>query len=222
MSSRAAGLAAIGYGVLSLVAAVTQAVLVDFAVATPADLLHDVARSRVAWVGAQVVLIGQQELLVIAVIGLVAVLGRPRPATVFAVAQLAVAAVLFIASGVFHGVLGVHIATFDRMPGAARGDVVRLAETVHALGDTSYFLGIAATAFAMVALRPAIRGSSRLPDGLATLGLVAAVAALAEFGWFLWPGFGFAAPVGVILQAAWFAWLGRCLLTDAGRRPAQS
>ena len=226
---RPAGAAAVAYGALTVVSAVVQAALVDFAVASPADLIEDVARHQAWWVGAQTVLIAQQLLLLPAALGLLAALARSSPrssgtqsptSSDAAVVLLGAAAGSYVMSGIFHGVLGVHIDAFDTLSGTERATALHLAEVVHALGDTCYFVAVALTAVAMVAVSPTLRRSPAFPRRLATLGLVTAVCEAAQFGWFLAPSLGYAAPLGLSLQAAWFCWLGRCLERSPVEVPA--
>ncbi len=205
---RRAGLAAPGLAVTSLGAAVLEAVVLDVSIVSPADLVADVARLQVPWVLAQVLLVVGQELLLAVVLGLAEVLG---PQGVLVRVQLAAAGALFVLSGIFHGVFGWHVAALDVLVGADRASAVHLAEILHALGDTTYYLGVASTALAMLALAPLVRRTGVLPSRLATLGVVAAVLQLVEFGYFLLPGLAWAAPVGVLLQAAWYVCLGSVL-----------
>jgi hypothetical protein len=203
--------AAAGYALVLLTAVVLQAVVVRFRVVTPSALAADVAADRTLWMLAQAVLIGQQELLALVAVALPAVVGRLRAGAVFAMVQFGAAALMFVLSGVVHGVFGTHLGGLHAVDAAAREGALRDARILHALGDTTYFAGLALLAIAMLALYPAVRDSPVLPRGLARLGLAAAAAEIAEFGWFVLPGLGYLAPIGVVLQAAWFAWLGRRL-----------
>jgi hypothetical protein len=206
---RAGAVAAVGYALLTLTVAGLQAVVLDFRVVEPAELARDVVADRTLWMVAQAVLIGQQELLAFVGIGLLAVTGRAGAATVVSLLPFGSAALMFVLSGMVHGVFGTHLGGLDAA-GTAE-DTLRIARVLHALGDTTYFAGIALLALAMVALYPAIRESPHLPRGLAVLGVAAAVATFGGFGWFVLPGLGFLSAVGVLLQASWFAWLGRRL-----------
>jgi uncharacterized membrane protein len=131
-------------------------------------------------------------------------------------AMLAFSGLLFVLSGIFHGVFGWHVSALQQLAGEDRADAERLAEILHALGDTSYYIAIAATAVAMICWLPVLRQNSVvaggvLPVGLHRLALAAVVFQLVEFGYFLIPGLALTAPVGIACQAAWYVWLGRIL-----------
>ena len=206
-----AAFAAVGYAVLSLTTVGLQAVVLSFRVVTPAELAADVAAHQPLWLLAQAVLAGQQVLLGPVAIGLLAVVDRRRPGVVLALTQIGAAAVMFALSAMVHGVFGAHLGGLGAADAGTRADTLRIAEVLHALGDTTYFAGTALTAIAMLLLWPALRASPVAPSGLAALGLAAAAAQIGEFGWFLVPVLGYLAPVGVLLQAGWFGWLGWCL-----------
>jgi hypothetical protein len=118
------------------------------------------------------------------------------------------AAVSFVASGVFHGVLGVHLVHRGGAAGAPLDVVLAEVELVHAFGDTFWFAGIAGLALATVVLVGPIRRCAPLPNGLATLGLVAVVLDALQLLWFFVPDVGAAGAAGAVLHAAWFVWLG--------------
>jgi hypothetical protein len=197
------GLAAMAYGVGFAIVIVVIGVVVGGSVPDPAELLADVTRYRSAWVAAQALLAAQQALLVPIVIGLFRIFEvSERSTLVAASAYLGVAGIAFLASGVFHGVLGVHLAT-------KTGDLaVAETELVHAFGDTFWFAGIGALAVATVILTGPVRRSPHLPSGLAVLGVVAVVLDGLALLWFFVPAIGVAGAVGDLAHAAWFVWLG--------------
>jgi hypothetical protein len=208
---RVAGSCAVGYAIASLIAATLEAVVLDFSIVSPADLVADVTTLQVPWVAAQALLILQQPLLIGVVLGFWLVGRRgPRPWLVAGAAMIGLSALLYVMSGVFHGVFGWHVAALSQLGGQDRSDAERLAEIVHALGDTTFYIAIAATAVAMLAWIPVMRRSA-LPAGLRRLAVAAVVFELVEFGYFLLPGLALTAPVGIACQAAWYVWLGRRL-----------
>jgi hypothetical protein len=208
---RAGAMAAAGYALLTLTVAGLQAVVLRFRVVETAELARDVVADRTLWMIAQAVLVGQQELLALVGIGLLAVTGRARATTVVGLLHFGAAALMFVLSGIAHGVFGTHLGGLGAGTAEAVDDTLRIARVLHALGDTTYFAGLALLALAMIALGPAIRATPGLPRGLAALGLAAAAATIGGFGWFVLPALGFLSAVGVLLQACWFAWLGRSL-----------
>lgn len=217
-----AGVAAIVYAIASLTAATLEAIVLDFSIVSPADLVADVTTMQVPWVVAQALFIAQQPLLTFVLLGFWT-LGRrgPRPALIVGTAQLGLSALLFVMSGVFHGVFGWHVSALQQLVGEDRADAERLAEIVHALGDTTFYVAIAATATAMIAWLAVMRDNSvaaggSLPVGLRRLAIAAVIFQLVEFGYFLLPGLALTAPVGIACQAAWYIWLGR-LLRGASR-----
>jgi len=213
---KAAGTAAIAYAAASLLAATLEAIVLDFSIVSPADLVSDVATLQVPWVVAQVLLILQQPLLTVIVLGFWAAGSRgPRVGLIIGTVQLAFSGLLFVISGIFPGVFGWHVAALQQLGGADRSDAERLAEIVHALGDTTFYIAIAATATAMIAWLPVMRRSPQLPTGLRRLAIAAVIFQLVEFGYFLIPGLALTAPVGIACQAAWYVWLGRILRRDA-------
>lgn len=214
---RVAGPAAIAYGIASLLAATLEAIVVDFSIVSPADLVADVTTLEVPWQLAQLLFIVQQPLLVFVVLGVWGLTPTgPRVPLIFGTAMLAVSGLLFGLSGLFHGVYGGYVSSLAKLTGEERMEAERLYETLHGLGDTSYYLAIAATATAMIAWLPVMRRSSVsaggvLPRGLRWLAAVAVFFQLVEFGYFLLPGLALTAPVGIACQAAWFIWLGLIL-----------
>ncbi|GAA3611086.1 hypothetical protein [Microlunatus ginsengisoli] len=215
---RAAGTASIAYAVASLVAATLEAIVLDFSIVSPADLVADVTTMQVPWVVAQVIFIVQQPLLTLIVLGFWAVAAAgPRVWLIIGTVQLAFSGLLFVFSGIFHGVFGWHVSALQQLAGEDRADAERLAEIVHALGDTTFYIAIAATATAMIAWLPVIRRSAALPAGLARLAIVAVVFQLVEFGYFLLPGLALTAPIGIACQTAWYIWFGRTLRRFAPR-----
>jgi hypothetical protein len=209
---RAAGAAAIAYGIASLVAATLEAVVLDFSIVSPAGLVSDVATLQAPWVIAQALIILAQPLLTLVVLGFWALASRgPRVALILGTVQLGLSGLLFVMSGVFHGVFGWHVGALEQIGTDDPDAAERLAEILHALGDTTFYIAIAATATAMLAWLPVMRRSDVLPVGLWRLAIVAVVFQTVEFGYFLLPGLALTAPVGIASQAAWYVWLGRRL-----------
>ena len=167
---------------------------------------------------AQVIFIVQQPLLTLIVLGFWAVASAgPRVWLIIGTVQLAFSGLLFVFSGIFHGVFGWHVSALQQLAGEDRADAERLAEIVHALGDTTFYIAIAATATAMIAWLPVMRRSAALPAGLARLAIVAVVFQLVEFGYFLLPGLALTAPIGIACQTAWYIWFGSSLRRFAPR-----
>ena len=74
---------------------------------------------------------------------------------------LAMAGGALVASGVFHGVLGAHLAS-KVTSGPLDPDLVRLAELVHAVGDTFWFVGVGALTATTAIV---VTSQSRAPHG---------------------------------------------------------
>jgi hypothetical protein len=197
--------ALVAYGVIWLLVPGFIAVVIRLQVPNPGELLRDVAEHRALWIGANALLIAQQALLTVAG---PAIARRCDGVAADAVGGLlAIAGGALIASGVFHGVLGAHLASRVG-PGSLDVDLVRRAELVHALGDTCWFVGIGALTAATAVTSAAWWRSTDARRHLARLGAVAVVVDVLQFGWFADHVFGaFAAP-GTVLQAAWFVVLG--------------
>jgi hypothetical protein len=203
------GAAAVAYGIGMTAVAVVIGVVVRATVPTPAELLADVTDARALWVPTQALLAILQVLLVPVAIAVHLVLGgRDHPTVTAALAFFGLAGVAYVASGVFHGVLGVHLARPGAGDGAGAAVLVAETELVHAFGDTWWFVGVAATALATALLVGPIRRSPALPAGLATVGLAAVVLDAVQLLWFFLPAAGTAGPLGAILHAVWFCWLG--------------
>jgi hypothetical protein len=213
---RLGGWSAVAYGLALVVVVVVVGVVLAGAVPDPAELLADVTRRRELWVASQALLAMAQALLVPVVVALVVVLGPAERLAVGTVAGfLGLAATSFVASGVFHGVLGVHLVHKAGVAGAPIDVVLAEVELVHAFGDTFWFAGIAGLALATVAATGPIRRSPGLPGGLAVLGLAAVTLDLVQLLWFFVPEIGAAGAVGAVLHAAWFVWLGTTLARAA-------
>ncbi len=116
----------------------------------------------------------------------------------------AIAAGAFIASGTFHAVLGAHLAS-EVTSGPLDPDLVRSARVLHALGDTTWFIGLGAVT-AMTAVCAAVwwRADHRGVRRLARLGAVAVVVGCLQYGWFFAHVLGLFAAPGALLQALWF------------------
>jgi hypothetical protein len=203
------GSAAVAYGVGMTAVAVVIGVVVRATVPTPAELLADVTDTRALWVASQALLAVLQGLLVPVAIALYLVLGgRDRPGVAAAIAFFGLAGLAYMVSGVFHGVLGAHLARPGAGDGAGAAVVVAETELVHALGDTWWFVAVAATAAATALLVGPIRRSPDLPGGLATVGVAAVVLDAVQLLWFFVPAAGAAGPFGAVVHAVWFGWLG--------------
>ena len=206
--------ALVAYGVIWLVVPGFIGIVIRLQVPNPTELLRDVAAHRGLWIGANALLIAQQALLTVAA----PAIGRRCDGVAADAVRglLAIAGGALIASGVFHGVLGAHLAG-QVGPGTLDGDLVRSAELVHALGDTCWFVGIGALTLATVVTSVAWW---RAPDGrrhVARLGLAAVLVDVLQFGWFADHVFGVFAAPGTLLQAAWFVVVG---VTAAPHRAA--
>jgi hypothetical protein len=203
---RAEGAATIAYGVLWLVVAGLIAIVIRLQVPNPAELLRDVAANPVVWIGANALLIAQQVLLVLVVPALSRLVGPTTIAADAVRGLLAMAGGALVASGVFHGVLGAHLAS-KVTSGTLDPDLVRLGELVHAVGDTFWFVGVGAltatTAIVVTAQWRAPRGR-----GLALVGGAAVACNLLQLGWFADHFFGVFAGPGTLLQAGWFVGVG--------------
>jgi hypothetical protein len=193
----------IAFGVAWLATAGLIAVVVRLQVPTPAELLDDVAASPVAWIAANVLLIVTP--LTFSVIGpTLAQRVGPGQASTLTGVLLLVAGTAMVASGVFHGVFGAHLAArVDDEPAPA--GLVEAAEVVHAVGDTWWFVAVGAlmALTAVVCARDVAhdRVSHRVPIWI---GALSVLANLAQFGWFVDHAFGVFAAPGTALQAAWF------------------
>jgi hypothetical protein len=207
--SRIPGYALIAYGVCWLAVAGFVAIVIRLQVPDPQELLRDVAGNRVTWIGANALLIAMQALLTVGAPRLGRSIAR-RSAVAADAARglLAIAAGALVASGVFHGVLGAHLA--DQVtPGRLDPDLVRAATVLHALGDTSWFVGVGALlATTAVCSLAWWRSPVRVERRLAWLGTVAVACGLLQFGWFADHAFGLFAGPGTLLQAAWFVAVG--------------
>jgi len=199
--------ALVGYGALWLMVAGLIAVVIRLQVPTPSELLRDVAARPALWIGANAVLIVQQILLVFVAPPLRRVVGAPTAAADMVQGLLLLVGGALVASGVFHGVLGAHLAS-EVTAAPLDPDLVRLTELTHALGDTCWFIGVGALSAATALV---VASLWRQPDGarwLVAVGAVAVGCNLLQFGWFADHAFGaFAAP-GTLLQAGWLAGAG--------------
>jgi hypothetical protein len=205
------------YGVGWLVVPGFFAVVIRLQVPNPGELLRDVADHRAMWIGANVLLIVLQVPLIVAGPSLARSVEHAGAAVADAVRGLvAVAAGSLIASGVFHGVLGAHLAD-EVTTGPLDPDLVRVASVVHALGDTAWFVGLGAVAVTTALCSIAWwRSPVRATRLVAWLGAVAVAVGLLQFGWFVDRVFGLFAAPGTLLQAAWFVAVGA---TTTGRPP---
>ena len=183
--SRAERVALVAYGGIWLVVPGFIAIVIRLQVPDPAELLRDVADRRALWIGANVLLIAQQALLTVAApaVGRLVDGGRGDAAGSAVRGLFAIAGGAFIASGVFHGVLGAHLASPDKVTtGPLDPALVRDVELVHALGDTWWFVGIGALT-ALTALTSAVWWGGPLRR-IAWLGAATVAVGLLQFGWF--------------------------------------
>ena len=191
-----AALVAVAVGWLTVAGMI--AIVIRMQVPTPVELLRDVAGQRALWISANVVLIVQQAVLIVGVpllLGLVGPAAAPLLRGLVAIAEGAL-----VASGVFHGVFGAHLAS--KVTDAPLAEAVALdAELVHALGDTCWFVGVGALTAATALVSIAVRRRHVLFAGV---GLASVVFNLLQFGWFFDHVFGVFAGPGTALQAAWF------------------
>jgi hypothetical protein len=206
------------YGVALLVVGGLVSLVIHFEVPNPAELLRDVAERRALWIVANALLIVQQVLLTVGGPALARLVARSSSVAADAVGGLlAIAAGAVIASGTFHGVLGAHIASEVTAAPLDPG-LVREATVVHALGDTTWFIGLGAlTATTAVCSLAWWRSTDRRARATARLGAVTVVVGLLQYGWFFAHVLGFFAAPGALLQAAWFVAVGAA---TTGQPPA--
>lgn len=188
------------------------AIVIRLQVPDPSELLRDVADRRAVWIASSVLLISMQALLTVGGPWLAGAV-RPRApggalAADAARGLLAMTAGAFVASGVFHGVLGAHLA--DQVTaGPLDRDLVRVTTVVHALGDTSWFVGLGAlTTVTAVCSAQWWRAPEPSRRRLARLGALAVGCGLLQYGWFVDHAFGLFAAPGTLLQATWLAAVG--------------
>jgi hypothetical protein len=177
-----------------------------------------VATHRATWIAANVVLIVQQAALTVGAPALARLIGPASRVAADAVCGLlAIAAGALIASGTAHAVLGAHLASeVTAVP--LDPDLVRAAKVLHALGDSAWFIGLAAiTAATGVCSAVWWRAADRAARFRARLGAAAVVAGLLQYGWFVFHVFGFFAAPAALLQAAWFVAIGAA---TTGQPPA--
>jgi hypothetical protein len=206
------------YGVVMLVVGGSIAIVIGGHVPTPAELLRDVSERRGVWIAANVLLIVQQALLTVGAPALARVVAMSSRVAADAVGGLlAIAAIAFIASGTFHAVLGAHLVS-EVTSGPLDPGLVRDATVVHALGDTTWFIGLAAlsaaTAVCSIVWWRAGDAAARFR---AWLGAAAVLVGLLQYGWFVAHVLGLFAVPGALLQAAWFVAVGA---TTTGEPPA--
>ncbi len=205
------GVALICVGFAWLAVAGMVAVVIRMQVPTPAELLRDVAGQRALWIAASVVLIVQQVAL-IAGAPVLTPLVIPSAAGLLR-GLLAVVAGALIASGVFHGVFGAHLAS-KVTDGPLPESLILDAELVHALADTCWFVGVGAMTAATALVSVATWGGRPV---LARVGAAAVVANVLQFGWFFDHAFGLFAGPGTALQAIWFVIAGWRWSRDRGQ-----
>ncbi|MFV0308851.1 MAG: hypothetical protein ACK5OX_14035 [Desertimonas sp.] len=222
---RPVGWAVAGYGVTWLVVAGLVAVVVRLQTPNPAELLVDVADRPVVWLVMNVVLIAQQLAMAEVVVAACSVTDDDRWRRLIGTCG-AIAAGSLIVSGVVHGVFGAHLA--GRLDGRVpTPDEVRLAEVTHALGDTTWFVGVGALMLLTAVTCERGWRSGRLSRSTVRLGALGVIANAAQFGWFVDHRFAVFGAAGTVLQAGWLVALGRGVGRSgsnggAGTRPAAS
>jgi hypothetical protein len=194
------------FGVAWLAIAGLIAIVLRLQVPTPAELLVDVAERPATWIAANVVLI-VAPLTFAAIAPALGVRVGPGPAARVVVVLLMFAGGALVASGVFHGVFGAHLAArVDDRPQPA--GLVEAAEVVHAVGDTWWFVAVGALT-ATTALVSAVDARRRRPPlAVIWIGVGSVLCNLAQFGWFADHAFGVFAAPGTFLQSAWFVAIG--------------
>jgi hypothetical protein len=201
-TARVRAVAFAAFGVAWLAIAGLIAIVLRLQVPTPAELLADVSERPATWIAANVVLIVTPLTFAVIVPELSRRAG-PGPAGQLVVALLLVTGGALVASGVFHGVFGAHLAArFDDDPQPV--GLVEAAEVVHAIGDTWWFVGVGgltATTALVCAVDARVR---RRPQVVIWIGVAAVLCNLAQFGWFADHFFGVFAAPGTLLQAGWF------------------
>jgi hypothetical protein len=205
--SRAERAALVAYGCVWLVVPGLIAIVIRLRVPDPAELLRDVAGMRALWIGANALLIAQQVLLTVVApaVGRLVDGGAGTAVGNSVRGLFAIAGGALIASGVFHGVLGAHVASHVSAA-PLEPDLVRTAELVHALGDTCWFVGIGALTV-LTAVTSVVWWGGPL-HRVAWLGAAAVVVGVLQYGWFADRLFGVFAAPGAALQAAWFVVVG--------------
>jgi hypothetical protein len=202
-----------------VVASLTTGIAIGFSILQPSSLLFTLSHHRDLFIFSNGWMIATQLLVAPLVLGLVVVL-RPtlnRPGVVLGLADLAASSLLFIMSAACHTVYGtVPAKAIAAARGARRNDIVLSSDVLHHVADFFYFLGIAATAAALVLLARAMRESPDLGRLVAGLAIATAVAHVLQFGWLLdvtaMESFGI---VGIVLQVILFAVVGLHLLRAA-------
>ena len=190
------------FGVAWLVIAGLIAIVLRLQVPNPAELLADVSERPATWIAANVVLIVTPLTFAVIVPELSRRAG-PGSAAQLVAALLLITGGALVASGVFNGVFGAHLAArFDDRPQPV--GLVEAAEVVHAVGDTWWFVGVGglpATTALVCAVDVRLR---RGPAVVIWIGVASVLCNLAQFGWFADHFFGVFAAPGTLLQAAWF------------------
>jgi hypothetical protein len=190
------------FGVAWLAIAGLIAIVLRLQVPNPEELLADVSDRPATWIAANVVLIVTPLTFAVIVPELSRRAGRGSAAQLV-VALLLITGGSLVASGVFHGVFGAHLAArFDDQPQPV--GLVEAAEVVHAVGDTWWFVGVGGlTATTALVCAVDVR-QRRGPAVIIWIGVASVLCNLAQFGWFADHFFGVFAAPGTLLQAAWF------------------
>lgn len=185
-------------------------VTIRYQVPNPAELLADVADRPVPWMASNVALILLSLALAMAGPLLVDLAGRGSAGGELVSALLALGGGALAFSGIAHGVFGAHLAARFR-DGDPLDDLVHLAEVVHALGDTGWFVGVGS----LMAITALVTwgGRARLARWVVWVGTGSVVANALQFAWFADHAFGVFAGPGTALQALWFVALARTEIT---------
>lgn len=206
MTRDRARVAALLVGVAWLAIAMFVGVTIRYQVPNPAELLANVADRPVPWMASNVLLILLPLALALSCPLLVDLAGGGSTGgdLIGPLAALGGGALAF--SGIAHGVFGAHLAARFR-DGDALADLVHLAEVVHALGDTGWFVGVGALmAITTLATWGARR---RLPRWVVVAGAGSVLSNALQFGWFADHVFGIFAGPGTALQALWLVAVAR-------------
>ena len=200
MTARRTEVAAIVLGVAWLAIAMFVGVTIRYQVPNPAELLADVADRPVPWMASNVLLILLPLPFALAGPGFVGLAGKGSVGgdLIGPLAALGGGALAF--SGIAHGVFGAHLAARYH-DGDPLSDLARLAEVVHALGDTGWFVGVGAL-MAITALAT-WGGRRRLPGWVVAAGAGSVLANALQFAWFADHVFGVFAGPGTALQSVW-------------------
>lgn len=221
MTARRGRVATVVVGVAWLAIALFVGVTIRFQVPNPAELLERVADRPVPWMASNVLLILLPLALALTVPLLAELAGDPGLGGDLVRALVALGGGALAFSGITHGVFGAHLAARYR-DGDPLTALVHLAEVVHALGDTGWFVGVGAL---MAITTLGTWGARTRVRRLVTfVGAGSVLANGLQFGWFADHLFGVFAGPGTALQALWFVLVARepFAAPAAGRSPPSS